>query len=55
METGNVLSTNDGNEFSYIFDKYGYKLVVKEPKYLDSVLQEASLNPTYYYLFKLNR
>ena len=55
IDTGNVLATNDGEEFSFIFEKFGYKLIAKEPKYRDSVLQEYGINPTFHYLFKLSQ
>ena len=31
----------------------GYQLVVKEPKYLDPVVQKHGVSPTYHYLFRL--
>ncbi|MGI9237764.1 MAG: putative sugar O-methyltransferase [Woeseiaceae bacterium] len=52
IETGNVLATNDGKDFSYIFEKYGYKMIAKEPKYRDPVVQEYGMNPTYHFLFE---
>jgi hypothetical protein len=48
------LLTNDGINFGKIIKNYGYKLIAKEPKYRDSVVQEYAINPTYHYLFKLS-
>ena len=50
-----LLLTNDRQDFSGVVEKYGYKLVAKEPKYRDPVVQEYAINPTYYYLFKLSQ
>lgn len=48
---GACLQTNDGKDFGSLIEKYGYKLIVKEPKYNDPVVQKYAINPTYYYLF----
>lgn len=50
---GEKLLTGDGKDFSNVFDEYGYKLIVKEPKYKDPIVQKYGINPTYYYLYQL--
>jgi hypothetical protein len=35
-------------------ERHGYKLVAKEPKYRDPVVQQYAIGPTYYYLFELS-
>jgi SAM-dependent methyltransferase len=49
---GEHLLTNDGRDISKVVKKHGYKLIVKEPKYSDPVVQKYAINPTYYYLFE---
>jgi putative sugar O-methyltransferase len=51
-EMGARLLTNKREDFSYVLDKYGYKLIKKEPKYSDAMMQQVGLCPTYYYLFE---
>ena len=51
---GKLLLTNDGEDFGKIIEKYGYKLVAKEPKYQDPTVQQNAISPTYYHLFELN-
>lgn len=50
---GELLLTKDGKDFGEVIEKYGYKLVAKEPKYRDPVVQKYAINPTYHYLFRL--
>lgn len=47
------LRTNDGIDFGNIIEKHGYKMIAKEPKYGDPVIQKYAINPSYYYLFEL--
>jgi hypothetical protein len=49
---GERLLTNDEQDFLPILDRYGYRLVVKEPKYLDPVVQEFGVQPTWHHLFE---
>jgi len=51
---GKELLTNDRHDIQPVIEKYGYKLVTKEPKYRDPIVQEFALNPTYHYLFELS-
>jgi hypothetical protein len=50
---GERLLTNDRQDMEAILTRHGYRLVAKEPKYLDPLVQRYAVNPTYYYLFAL--
>ena len=50
---GRNLVTNDGRDFSSIVERHGYKLIAREPKYADPVVQQFGINPTHHYLFEL--
>ena len=50
---GELLQTNDRQDISKVVEKHGYKLIAKEAKYSDPVVQKHAVNPTYYYLFEL--
>lgn len=50
---GELLLTNDRQDISKVVEKHGYKLMVKEPKFRDSLVQKYAINPTCYYLFEL--
>lgn len=50
---GTLLLTNDREDIKGIVEKHGYKLIFKDPKYRDPVLQKYAINPTYHYLFEL--
>ncbi len=52
---GELLLTNDGQDFLPLLERYNYRLIVKEPKYLDPVVQEFGLQPTWYHLFELGK
>lgn len=52
---GTFLLTNNYEDFSSVIEKNGYELIAKEPKYNDPVVQQFAINPTYYYLFKLQK
>jgi hypothetical protein len=49
-----ALLTNDGIDFQPVIENHGYKLIAKEPKYRDPVVQQFAANPAYHYLFKLD-
>ncbi len=51
--TGERLLTNDGQAFEPILERHGYRTVFKEPKFLDPVVQEYGLQPTWHHLLKL--
>ncbi len=50
---GQQLLTHDGQDFGAVIEAHGYKLMAKEPKYRDLLIQQFAINPTYYYLFEL--
>jgi hypothetical protein len=47
------LRTNDGIDFGGLVEKHGYKLIAKDPKYCDPIVQEYAINPSWHYLFEL--
>jgi len=50
---GERLLTNDGQDFLPLLERYGYRTVLKEPKFLDPVVQEYGLQPSCHYLLEL--
>ena len=48
------LQTHNGNDFSPILERHGYRLLTREPKYRDPVIQQYALHPTHYFLFELH-
>ena len=51
---GEQLLTNGRDDMLPILQDKGYRLIAKEPKYLDATVQQYALNPTYHYLFGLS-
>lgn len=51
--SGERLFTSDGHDFLPILERCGYRTVVKEPKFLDPVVQEYGLLPTWHHLLEL--
>jgi hypothetical protein len=51
---GRQLLTNDRSDFKMVIERHGYELIAREPKYLDQVVQDYAMNPTYHYLFRLH-
>ena len=51
---GERLLTNDGQDFLPLLEQYGYRTVVKEPKYLDPVVQEFGLYPSWHHLLEFH-
>lgn len=47
------LLTLDGKDFGEVIENHGYKLVAKDPKYRDPVVQKYAIMPTYHCLFEL--
>ena len=47
------LLTNDGHDFLPILESYGYRTIVKEPKFLDPVVQEYGPFPHWHHLLEL--
>lgn len=52
---GKLLQTNDGKDMGIIIENHGYKLISKDPKYRDPIVQEIAVNPTYHYLFQFQK
>lgn len=50
---GERLLTHENKDFGEVIEKHGYKLIAKEPKFRDPVVQKFGINPTYHYLFEL--
>lgn len=50
---GEKLALNDGVDFSFVIEKYGYRLCCKSPKYEDPLVQKYGVSPTCYYLYQL--
>jgi hypothetical protein len=50
---GEHLLTNDGHDFLPLLERYGYRTVLKEPKFIDSVVQEYGLQPSWHHLLEL--
>lgn len=51
---GERLLTNDGYDFLPLFERYGYRTVHKEPKFLDPMVQKYGLHPTWHHLLELH-
>ena len=51
---GKFLQTNDRKDIQEILERHGYKLMVKETKYRDPIVQKYAVNHGYYYLFELH-
>jgi hypothetical protein len=51
---GGELRTNDGKDFQHVFERHGYVLRVKAPKYADPTVQQHAIAPTHHYLFELS-
>jgi hypothetical protein len=51
---GRGLLTNDGEDFLPLFERAGYRSVITEPKFLDPVVQEYGLQPSWHSLLKLH-
>jgi hypothetical protein len=52
-EKSKQLLTNDGQDFLPLLERHGYRTVVKEAKFIDPVVQEYGLMPTWYHLLEL--
>lgn len=50
---GERLLTRDGHDFLPILERYGYRMILKEPKFLDPVVQEYGLQPSWHHLLEL--
>jgi hypothetical protein len=52
-ERSGRMVTNEGRDFLPLLERYGYRTVLKEPKFIDPVVQEYGLMPTWYHLLEL--
>jgi hypothetical protein len=50
---GERLLTNEGHDFLPILERYGYRTILKEPKYLDPVVQQYGPFPSWHHLLEL--
>jgi hypothetical protein len=48
-----ALRTNDNNDYMPIVQRYGYKLLARDPKYCDGLVQRYGIIPAYHFLFEL--
>jgi hypothetical protein len=48
---GQLLS-HDRKDYGSIVESHGYRLVAKDPKFGDPIVQHYAINPTYHYLFE---
>ncbi len=51
---GDRMLTVDRRDFQEIVENHGYRLIAKEPKFLDAIVQEYGINPTFHYIFRLH-
>jgi hypothetical protein len=49
---GQLLRNNAGEDMLPFIERSGYRLVIKEPKYIDPEVQKVALNPTWFWLFE---
>ena len=47
------LFSSTGEEILPVLKRHGYRQIVMEPKYLDPVVQQNGVEPSYYHLFEL--
>lgn len=47
-----LLISKENIDFSKIIENHGYKLITKDPKYRDPIVQRYAMMPAYHYLFK---
>jgi SAM-dependent methyltransferase len=50
---GARCETNDGRDMAVIFARFGYRAVVREPRYRDPVVQRHGIDPVHLHLFEL--
>jgi hypothetical protein len=48
------LQTDDQKDFSPILERHGYRLLAREPKYRDPVIQKYAIAPDHYFFFELH-
>jgi hypothetical protein len=50
--TDRELMSYDRKDFGAVIENHGYRLVAKDPKFGDPIVQKCGINPTYHYLFE---
>lgn len=53
--SGARCQTSDGIDIEPIFSHFGYRAIVREPRYPDAVVQLYGIDPVHLHLFELNR
>lgn len=53
-DSGQRIVTVDGANYAHIMEKHGYRLVAKEQKYRDPVVQKYAITPAFHFLFRLD-
>jgi hypothetical protein len=49
-----LITDRERHDFQPTIEKHGYKLIAKEPKYSDPLVQRYAVHPGYHYLFELS-
>ena len=54
-DSDSLLTTESKGHLDFLpaITSKGYKLIIKQPKYLDPNIQRCGVTPTYHYLFEL--
>jgi hypothetical protein len=52
---GVTMLTIDGADFSRVLTDHGYRLVARDPKYLDPLVQKYGPTPAFHFLFELRQ
>jgi hypothetical protein len=52
---GVTMLTFDGKDFSRVVTEHGYRLIARDPKYVDPLVQKYGPNPAVHFLFELRR
>lgn len=50
----NGLLTNSKEDFQPVLEKYSYRYLARQPKYIDPIVQKYGQTPTWFYLFQLD-
>lgn len=52
---GVTMLTTDGRDFSRVLTDHGYRLIARDPKYLDPLVQKYGPTPAVHFLFELRQ
>ncbi len=52
---GVTMLTTDGQDFSRVLTDHGYRLLARDPKYLDPPVQKYGPTPAVHFLFELRQ